>query len=297
MLVQADLRSLYVEHSQYEFDIVLNDTDDNAKVYDSCARPLVEGVLCEGSSATIIMFGQTGSGQSATHHHACTQPMLLAGKTYTMNSIIESACEHMLSADVVLESGGVQLSYYEIDGTAIRDLLNPEASISLADDSEQRTQVLNATKLQFTDPALLLEQMRAAGEKRASAATGANEQSSRSHALCELTVADDRRITLVDLAGSEWAADRSEHNPERQQEGARINSSLMSLKQCLRAKQHGGHAPFRDSKLTHALREALTAPEYVHNEAIDVVVIGWLSGIARFYWLHLHLALFRLSTP
>ena len=81
-------------------------------------------------------------------------------------------------------------------------------------------------------------------------------------ALCELTATNGRRITLVDLAGSEWAADRAQHSQERQQEGARINSSLMSLKQCLRAKQLGGHAPFRDSKLTHALREALTDPEH-----------------------------------
>ena len=73
------------------------------------------------------------------------------------------------------------LSYYEIDGAAIRDLLDPAADISLADDNEQRTQVLGATKICFDNAELLFKQLEGASTARASAATGANDQSSRSH--------------------------------------------------------------------------------------------------------------------
>lgn len=67
---------------------------------------------------------------------------------------------------------------------------------------------------------------------------------------------------MVDLAGSERAQDIKSNNRERRAEGAEINKSLLSLKECIRALHNarGGsgeaHLPFRASKLTMVLRDS-----------------------------------------
>merc|ERR1712232_975117 len=63
---------------------------------------------------------------------------------------------------------------------------------------------------------------------------------------------------LVDLAGSERAG-RTQATGERLKEGANINMSLSTLARVISelAKGRGARAPFRDSKLTHFLKESL----------------------------------------
>lgn len=65
------------------------------------------------------------------------------------------------------------------------------------------------------------------------------------------------KLLLVDLAGSERACDTQSNNKERRAEGAEINTSLLSLKECIRAMDSkSGHVPFRQNKLTMVLRES-----------------------------------------
>ena len=66
---------------------------------------------------------------------------------------------------------------------------------------------------------------------------------------------------MVDLAGSERAQDIKSNNRERRAEGAEINKSLLSLKECIRALHNTRdgketHLPFRASKLTMVLRDS-----------------------------------------
>ena len=64
-------------------------------------------------------------------------------------------------------------------------------------------------------------------------------------------------MQLVDLAGSEKAHDSQNNNKSRRSEGAEINTSLLSLKECIRAMDAGKkHIPFRRSKLTMVLRDS-----------------------------------------
>jgi hypothetical protein len=70
-------------------------------------------------------------------------------------------------------------------------------------------------------------------------------------------------LTLVDLAGSEHRIDSMYHSAERRKEGAAINSSLMALKDCIRAKASGKDIShyYRKSKLTMALKASFFDPE------------------------------------
>jgi kinesin family protein 2/24 len=109
--------------------------------------------------------------------------------------------------------------------------------------------------------------------------TEANDTSSRSHAICQIFFRDVHtgklkgKLSLVDLAGSERGTDTKSHNTQRRTESAEINTSLLSLKECIRAlgqqtqkgshkqQQHQPpqHVPYRGSKLTLILKDCFTS--------------------------------------
>lgn len=102
--------------------------------------------------------------------------------------------------------------------------------------------------------------------KRTTHATEANDTSSRSHAICQIVLRDKEsqkligKLSLVDLAGSERGSDTKSHDRQRRTESSEINTSLLALKECIRAL--GGsskHVPYRASKLTLILKDCFTS--------------------------------------
>lgn len=66
-------------------------------------------------------------------------------------------------------------------------------------------------------------------------------------------------MNFIDLAGSERGADTSNCSRATRLEGAEINTSLLALKEVIRALATGGsmtHIPFRGSKLTQVLKDS-----------------------------------------
>merc|ERR1719284_2057145 len=104
---------------------------------------------------------------------------------------------------------------------------------------------------------------------RTTGVTGANVDSSRSHAILQICLKDVQnkedgklkehgKISFIDLAGSERGADHN-NDTDRQtrMDGAEINKSLLALKECIRAlDQQLDHTPFRGSKLTQVLKDS-----------------------------------------
>jgi kinesin family protein 2/24 len=99
-------------------------------------------------------------------------------------------------------------------------------------------------------------------KSRTTGVTGANNDSSRSHAILQIDLKDQEgesqgKITFVDLAGSERAVDTIDTNKQTKIDGAEINKSLLALKECIRSLDQGKlHIPFRQSKLTLVLRDS-----------------------------------------
>lgn len=88
-----------------------------------------------------------------------------------------------------------------------------------------------------------------------------NSESSRSHAIMQMTLKREKKvftkISFIDLAGNERGADHMDQNKQTKIDGAEINKSLLSLKECIRALDQGkGHTPFRGSKLTMVLKDS-----------------------------------------
>lgn len=106
---------------------------------------------------------------------------------------------------------------------------------------------------------------------RTTHSTEANDTSSRSHAICQISLRDDEsdklrgKLSLVDLAGSERGSDTKSHNSQRRTESAEINTSLLALKECIRAldmnKSGTKHVPYRGSKLTLILKDCFTSSQ------------------------------------
>jgi hypothetical protein len=178
----------------------------------------------------------------------------------------------------------VTVSLVEILAGKVFDLLAEDGDwappLRVLEDGRGRTLLAGANEVEVASAEGLMTVLEAAMAARATASTGVHEHSSRSHAVCRITLRDaDRSATdgfrgmlmLVDLAGSERNADSWTHNAERRKECIEINVSLSALKECirkramrLRAKAEGRtrdakrvHMPFRRSVLTRILRDAL----------------------------------------
>jgi len=96
---------------------------------------------------------------------------------------------------------------------------------------------------------------------RTTGITGANVDSSRSHAILQIYLKKDKKlfskISFIDLAGSERGADTIDQDRQTRIDGSEINKSLLALKECIRAlDQEKKHLPFRGSKLTLVLKDS-----------------------------------------
>merc|ERR1719422_813210 len=171
-----------------------------------------------------------------------------------MSAIYQRAAHELFNAGT---EHTVSVSFIELAGDAASDVLNEGAAVSLSTASDGSVHPFPCVEVKVQDAAELSALVQMAGKLRATAATGVNDQSSRSHALLRAFVLDeDGRegiLTLVDLAGSEHRIDSMEHNSERRKEGAKINQSLWALKECIRAMAAGTKVNYRQHKLTHLL--------------------------------------------
>eukprot|EP01043_Picozoa_sp_COSAG02_P029874 COSAG02_NODE_1879_length_10557_cov_2.360976_2_plen_593_part_00 len=249
--MRPDLHSMYLRHSTFSFDRVFSERSDNDDLYAGTAGPLVRRSV-EGGIATVFMFGQTGS-----------------GKTYTMSAIHERACQEIFelsASDPALE---VFLTYVELAGDRCKDMLNEAAPVKMLTDAEGEVHLRGVVEARATSHNELHKMIIAASKLRATAATGVHDQSSRSHALCRVTL---RRagggdgvhgsFTMVDLAGTERNKDSQHHDAKLRKETTEINRSLMALKDCVRERAQGAsHISFRKDKLTQLLKSCFTMPE------------------------------------
>lgn len=171
-------------------------------------------------------------------------------------------------------------SFVEIYNEYIIDLLKPKNKefLELWDDPVAGTVVAGVKEVEVTHinevPAAhqMMKLLQTANNRRTTEATKANDTSSRSHAILQLTVYKKPRVAgfefeqkvgklnMIDLAGSERGS-VTENRGIRLFEGAKINRSLLALANCINAlgdkSKKGTFVPYRDSKLTRLLKDSL----------------------------------------
>ena len=235
----------YIDENIFEFDNTFNENEPTDVVYNSTLGPSLD-LLFEGGLVTIFAYGQTSS-----------------GKTYTMQGLQEQAVEDIFRLrDELKPDSEIYIAFYEIYGGSCFDLLNNKQKVQILEDKYSNVCILGLVQELVESDGQMLEKIAFAFEQRTTHSTTANDTSSRSHAICKITVhdpisGDDGTLIVCDLAGSERAQDTKSNSRQRRLEGAEINKSLLALKECIRAMDSsGGYIPFRASKLTLSLRDS-----------------------------------------
>ena len=264
-------RRLSMAHRSYVVDKVYSEESTNDEVCVSEVLPLLEKIIPNSSggipkTATMIYFGQTST-----------------GKTYTMKANLNYCCEHMMAQDSSYKGCSIRVTFYEVMGKKIFDLLNDRKVCKLLADENEVMHLRGAEFKVFQNGEKKADEMMleliAALQLRQSEVTERNPVSSRSHAVCTLTVqfpsGGEGVLRLVDLAGSERNYETLKMTAADHAVSADINSALMSLKDCFRALSTNknripgvsGSAllvkcppriPYRSHLLTRVLRDCFT---------------------------------------
>ncbi|WMV31468.1 hypothetical protein MTR67_024853 [Solanum verrucosum] len=277
--LKVDLTA-YVEKHEFCFDAVLDEYITNDEVYRATVEPIIPTIF-QRTKATCFAYGQTGS-----------------GKTYTMQPLPLRAAEDLvrLLHQPIYRNQRFKLwlSFFEIYGGKLFDLLSERKKLCMREDGRQQVCIVGLQEFEVSDVQVVKEFIERGNASRSTGTTGANEESSRSHAILQLVikkhneVKDTRRnndgneskggkvigkISFIDLAGSERGADTTDNDRQTRDgtfysgkvkvlgcvkiEGAEINKSLLALKECIRALDNDQlHIPFRGSKLTEVLRDS-----------------------------------------
>ncbi|CAN6892987.1 unnamed protein product [Brassica oleracea var. botrytis] len=251
--LKVDLTA-YVEKHEFVFDAVLDEEVSNDEVYRETVEPVVP-LIFQRIKATCFAYGQTGS-----------------GKTYTMKPLPLKASRDILRLmHHTYRNQGFQLfvSFFEIYGGKLYDLLSERKKLCMREDGKQQVCIVGLQEYRVSDTDAIMELIERGSATRSTGTTGANEESSRSHAILQLAIKKSAegnqskpprlvgKLSFIDLAGSERGADTTDNDKQTRLEGAEINKSLLALKECIRALDNDqGHIPFRGSKLTEVLRDS-----------------------------------------
>ncbi|XP_076816196.1 carboxy-terminal kinesin 2-like [Clavelina lepadiformis] len=255
---------------KYSFDNVFNPEVSQEAVFEDIAQ-LVQSAL-DGYNVCIFAYGQTG-----------------AGKTYTMEGPDDNTgSEHEgiipRAMRLIFEKGeekrkfdwnyDLVVQHVEIYREILQDLLDPRGDLNkkleiktvTKSGKGQSVWVKNLSEHPVSQFRQVYNLLKQAKKNRATAATNANERSSRSHSVFMLKIKGhnvesgeitESSLNLIDLAGSERVAETGSSGT-RLKEAQKINGSLSELSNVISSLANKDkHIPFRNSKLTFLLMDSL----------------------------------------
>ena len=201
-------------------------------------------------------YGENSSNQLI--YNEMLQPMIEVPGLYLLS------CLDMFNFLQKKEYSNLELwvSFYEIYCNKLFDLLNNKTVLNAREDGKGNICIVGLLEKHTKNIEELLDIIDFGLNSRTVGITGANLDSSRSHAVLQISIkTKDKepysKISFIDLAGSERAVDTIDTNKRTKIDGAEINKSLLALKECIRALDlEKRHKPFRGSKLTLVLRDS-----------------------------------------
>lgn len=272
VVLDPDLSKDYLDRIQnrtkekrYAFDHAFAPESKNSDVYERSISSTISGVV-HGLNATVFAYGSTGSGKTYTMVGTEGDPGLMV---LSLNTVFD-----FIKNDKSSDEFEVTCSYLEVYNEVIYDLLEKSSGhLELREDPEQGIIVAGLRCIKVNSADKILELLNVGNSRRKTDSTDANETSSRSHAVLEITVLRKQKrkyrsqvirgkLALVDLAGSERASETN-NGGQKLRDGANINRSLLALANCINAlgKQHKrglAYVPYRNSKLTRILKVGLS---------------------------------------
>ncbi|KAG4197419.1 hypothetical protein ERO13_A05G023000v2 [Gossypium hirsutum] len=263
----------YVEKHGFIFDAVLNEDVSNEEVYSETVEPIVP-LIFNRTKATCFAYGQTGS-----------------GKTYTMQPLPLKASQDILRLMYhTYRNQGFQLfvSFFEIYGGKVFDLLNDRKKLCMREDGKQQVCIVGLQEYKVLDVQTIKELIERGNATRSTGTTGANEESSRSHAILQLAIkrsADGSeskpprpvgKLSFIDLAGSERGADTTDNDKQTRvkslSKGTNSKKDMLSSSSNLRESTA---LPLSSSLRTDTFEDDITDVPFEKNK------FGWSKPIER----------------
>ncbi|OMJ75358.1 hypothetical protein SteCoe_25514 [Stentor coeruleus] len=240
----------YIEEHHFNFDGVYSEDISNQELYISAVQPIVQASF-QGAKVTCFAYGQTGSGKTFT----------MMGEESIPGLYLLAATDLFYYRDQYFRNIKFTVSFYEIYCGKLHDLLNDRNQLFAREDAKQNVNIVGLQNKPVETVEALMKIIGTGMESRTTGQTGANDDSSRSHAILEINLKQGKKVvgkmSFIDLAGSERGADVSGADFKTRMDGAEINKSLLALKECIRAlDQEKRHTPFRGSKLTQVLKDS-----------------------------------------
>ncbi|XP_077260727.1 kinesin-like protein Klp61F isoform X3 [Temnothorax americanus] len=278
----SDKEIMVYERSQdktskmFTFDGVFGPSSTQVDVYDTVVSPLVKEVIA-GYNCTVFAYGQTGTGKTYTMEGDRADNPNLHWQSDTSAGMIPRCLSHLFDELQLLENQQytVRVNFLELYNEELIDLLmdgnDTPSKIKLYEDVTKKGSVIihGLDEMTVHSKAEIYRILEKGSERRQTAATMLNSNSSRSHTVFSITIHTKEntsggeellktaKLNLVDLAGSEHVG-RSGAVEKRAREARSINQSLLTLGRVITALvEKAPHVPYRESKLTRLLQESL----------------------------------------
>jgi hypothetical protein len=305
--------------TRLDFDFTFGPDAGGAEIFDKVGRPLVARAAA-GGVGVVFAYGQTSSGKTHTMNGLMDELVQsiyggdangapLRKITFSYLEILGQVCTDCLDAGA--EAGAVKIGEMLDGRMEIRNLVEIECRTA----SEFTAQVAAAKAMRATEcternatssrshgvgiitigpetSAADVSGTKAKATVATAAAGEGSEESSESvfaaAAAAETSAPQPKagRLYIIDLAGSERLGDSKNHSDTRMEETKAINLSLMSLKECIRARTLAGagdgrsevHVPYRRSKLTLLMKDVF---DISCRRLCSTVVLAHVSPLAR----------------
>jgi len=246
----------------FSFDSVFDERSTQEDIFSEC-QSLVSSAI-DGFNVTIFAYGQTGAGKTHTMYGNDEMPGLVPRIAEELFAIFgRYGCECQTQT---------RCSMLELYRDSLVDLLLPKDNskspppLDIRRDTRGSVYVENSTEVEIATCDMLLETIRRGHDRRHTAATKMNSDSSRSHLIVTIVIESLNKktkqvaigkLTLCDLAGSERLK-KSEATGNNMKEAQSINKSLSALGDVIEAlTQNAKHVPYRNHKLTQLLSDSL----------------------------------------
>jgi len=244
----------------FKYDQVFGPAATQEDIFTTAVSPIIEQVV-RGLSCAIFAYGQTGSGKTHTMRGH-------SGKNVAGHGVIQRSLEMLLRRLPEQQYSDIKMSvsFLEVYNEELMDMFKPksEQKLILVDDDTRGTVCHGLTEVPITGVDEVLHMLDEADKFTKVSETKMNKFSNRAHRIFTIIATFKRydsevvsTLTFVDLAGSEDIS-RSGATGLTAREAAHINKSLLTLGRVINAlAQSEKHIPYRDSKLTRLLSEAL----------------------------------------
>lgn len=177
---------------------------------------MVEAAFETKAKITCFAYGQTGSGKTYTmmgpgnSKDMSTPGLYLLSAFDIMNYLENEEYKHL----------EIWVSFYEIYCNKLYDLLNERNVLYAREDGKQNICIVGLNEKNVTSLKELMSIIDFGLKTRTTGVTGANMDSSRSHAVLQIQIRDSTsgnfagKISFIDLAGSERAVDTIDTNKQ-----------------------------------------------------------------------------------